>query len=111
MNLELIGERRFIQSIQDQNGVWVLMKENTVYAVRGDTGESVGTWNSLADADEFSNGLEMDDLKGIFVPLKVFVNGWLLKEDLNITEVMASPRHGFPALTYTAQEFINAVKT
>ncbi len=53
----------------------------------------------------------MDDLKGIFVPLKVFVNGWLLKEDLNITEVMASPRHGFPALTYTAQEFINAVKT
>lgn len=111
MNLEFIGERQYLQSVQEQDGVWVLMKESTAYAVSGDQGKSVGTWNSLEDADEFSIGLEMDGLTGIFVPLDVFVNRWLLKENLNITEIMASPRHGFPALTYTAQEFINAVKT
>jgi hypothetical protein len=111
MNQELIGERKYIQSVQDQDGVWVLMKANTAYAVVGDGGNSVGTWNSLEDADDFAIGLKMDGLKGIFVPLNVFVKGWLLKEELNITEIMASPRHGFPALTYTAQEFINAVKT
>jgi hypothetical protein len=111
MNPELIGERKYTQSVKSLNGVWVLMQKNTIYAVESESGKGIGTWTSRDDAMKFSKQLKMTELSAVFVPLDMFLAGWLTSADMNITEIMAAPRYGFPALTYSSEEFVNAFKT
>jgi hypothetical protein len=111
MNPELIGERQYVQSLLRLAGVWVLMRGNAVYLQKSERGNCIRTWISKDDAVKFSTKLDEVDLSGIFVPLDVFLSGWLTSKDMNITEIMASPRYGFPALTYSREEFVNAFKT
>lgn len=111
MNLELIGERQYIESALAQQGLWVLMKENTVYSVQSDDGNNLGTWNSQEDAAAFARGIGRGELKPVFVPLDIFTDSWLKSTEMNFTEIMTSPRHDFPALAYTAQELLHAFKT
>lgn len=110
MNIELIGEKKYMHSILNQKGLWVLMKDNSLYTITAEEGNAVATWDSESKAIDFSNKLN-EKMKSMFVPLDLFLNKWLSSTEMNITEILASPKHNIAALTYTTSEFINAAKT
>ena len=87
------------------------MKDNSLYTLSTDGANSLATWGSIEQATRFSRDLEQPELKSIFVPLDLFLNNWLTSSVMRITEILASPKYGQPALTYRAQEFVDAVKT
>ena len=41
MNVEIIGDREFITSVQEQGGVWVLMAGKSLYALPAEGGRAL----------------------------------------------------------------------
>jgi hypothetical protein len=112
MNIEIIGDRDFIRSAQENEGVWVLLAGQALYALPVDGGKALPVWLSAADAESFARNLSSDGLSPVFVPMKAFLGAaWLESASQQIIDVLASPRYGHDALTYTADELRAKLKT
>lgn len=112
MNVELIGDRDFIRSVQEQEGIWVLLVGQALYALPMDGGRALPVWLSAAEAESFAQNLSGNGLSPVFVPMSAFLgDAWLGSSSLQIIDVLASPRYGHEALTYTADELCAKLKT
>ncbi|PHQ15136.1 DUF2750 domain-containing protein [Marinobacter profundi] len=112
MNVEIIGDREFIASIQEQDGVWVLMADQSLYALQAEGGRDLPVWSSAEKAEVFAENLDQSGLSPVFVPMSNFVGAaWLASSSLQIVEVLASPRYGHESLTYIAEELRARLKT
>ena len=112
MTVEIIGDREFITSIQEQDGVWVLMSGQALYALQADGGRALPVWSSAEKAEAFAEKLSQEGLSPVFVPMSNFLGAaWLGSSSLQIVDVLASPRYGQESLTYTAEELRARLKT
>ncbi|WP_309044215.1 DUF2750 domain-containing protein [Marinobacter sediminicola] len=112
MNVEIIGDREFITSVQERDGVWVLMAGQALYALLAEGGKALPVWSSAEKAEVFAQNLNRGGLSPVFVPLNIFLGGaWLGSSRLQIVDVLASPRYGQESLTYAAEELGARLKT
>ena len=112
MTVEIIGDREFITSIQEQDGVWVLMAGQSLYALQAEGGRDLPVWSSAEKAVVFAENLDQSGLSPVFVPMRNFVGAaWLGSSSPQFVEVLASPRYGHESLTYTADELRARLKT
>lgn len=112
MNVEIIGDRKFITSVQEQDGVWVLMADQSLYALPAEGGKALPVWLSSGRAEVFAENLNQRGLSSVFVPVSNFLGAaWLGSSSLQIVDVLASPRYGQDSLTYTADELRARLKT
>ena len=112
MNVEIIGDREFITSVQEQDGVWVLMAGQSLYALPAEAGRALPVWSSAEKAEVFSEQLKKGGLSPVFVPMSNFVGtSWLSSSSLQIVDALASPGYGQESLTYTAEELRARLKT
>lgn len=112
MNVEIIGDREFITSVQEQDGVWVLMAGQSLYALPAEGGRALAVWSSAEKAEVFADKLKKSGFSPMFVPMSNFLGAaWLGSLRLQIVEVLASPRYGQESLTYTVDELRARLKT
>jgi hypothetical protein len=112
MNVEILGDREFITSVQGQDGVWVLMAGQALYALPTDGGNALAVWSSAEKAEVFAGQLKKRGFSPVFVPMSNFLGAaWLGSSSLQIVDVLASPRYGQESLTYTAEELRARLKT
>lgn len=112
MNIEIFGDKSFIKSVKNSDGVWVLMAGRTVYAIEAENGNALPVWVTKEQAEKFAEKLPGRSLSPIFVPLSNFTGaGWLESKEMKLVEVLASPVHGCDPLVYTASEFRAIFKT
>ncbi len=111
MNVEIIGDRDFIRSVQEHDGVWVLFFKQEAYMLELEAGRALPVWVSAKSAEIFSTTLKQNNLSPVFVPLdNLLGQGWLKSSKLKIIEVLASPKYGQQALTYTVGELSAKLK-
>ncbi|MGO2478907.1 MAG: hypothetical protein ACTH7Q_11230 [Pseudoalteromonas sp.] len=60
MNVEIIGDREFITSVQEQAGVWVLMAGQALYALPAEGGKALPVWSSAEKAGVFAEKLKKE---------------------------------------------------
>jgi len=112
MNVEILGDREFINSVQEQEGVWVLMAGQSLYALSAEGGSALPVWSSAEKAKVFAEQLKKSGLSPVFVPMSNFVGAaWLGSSSMQIVDVLASPLYGQESLTYTAEELRARLKT
>jgi uncharacterized protein DUF2750 len=112
MNVEIIGDREFITSVQEQGGVWVLMAGQSLYALPAEGGRALPVWSSAKSAEVFAENLNQRGLSPVFLPMSNFLGAAFLgSSSLQIVDVLASPRYGQESLTYTAEELRARLKT
>lgn len=112
MNVEIIGDHEFITSVLEQDGVWVLMAGQSLYALSAEGGRALPVWSSAEKAKVFAGQLKKSGLSPVFVPMSNFVGAaWLGSSSMQIVDVLASPRYGQESLTYTAEELRARLKT
>jgi len=112
MNVEIIGDREFIASVQEQDGVWVLTAGQSLYALQAEGGRGLPVWSSAEKAEVFAENLSQKGLSPVFVPMSNFLGtAWLGSSSLQIVDVLASPRYGQESLTYTAEDLRARLKT
>jgi len=112
MKVEAIGDRDFIRSVQEHDGAWVLLSGQAAYTLAVEGGIALPIWTSLQNAKSFSDNLGSSGFSPVFVPLDYLLGeGWLGSSKLNIIEVLASPKYGQQALTYTVGELCAKFKT
>ena len=112
MNVEIIGDHDFIRSVQEHGGVWLLLAGQALYALPVDGGRALPVWHSAAEAEIFAQNLNGNVFSPVFVPVHTFLGAaWLGSSSLQIIDVLASPRYGHDALTYTADELRAKLKT
>ncbi|PAU78856.1 DUF2750 domain-containing protein [Halomonas salipaludis] len=105
MNVEIIDDREFITSVQEQGGVWVLMAGQSLYALQAEGGWGLPVWSSAEKAEVFAENLNQTGLSPVFVPMSNFLGAaWLGSSSLQIADVLASPCYGQESLIYTAEE-------
>jgi hypothetical protein len=112
MTVELIGDRKFIHTIRGQDGVWVLLTGKEVYALPAECGKALPVWASSDEAEGFARKLNhQNNWSPVFVPLSNFLGtAWLASPAFQITDVLASPKYGHEALTYSAAELYAKLK-
>lgn len=112
MNVEILGDREFIASVQDQGGVWVLMAGQSLYTLPVAGGKALPVWSSAEKAEVFAERSGLKELSPVFVPIGSFLGtAWLSSSSLQIVDVLASPRYGQESLTYTVEELRARLKT
>ena len=114
MNLEVIGDRDFISSVQEQGGIWVLLAGQALYALpaQNESGRALPVWSSAEKAESFAQNLTQSGLSPVFVSMSNFLGAaWLGSSSLQIVHVLASPRYGQESLTYTVDELRARLKT
>jgi len=112
MNVEIIGDRDFIHSVQEQDGVWVLLTGQAVYVLSAEGGRDLPVWTSAEEAENFAQKLSQSGLSPIFIPVSNFLgDAWLGSPSLQIINVLASPRYGHESLAYTVDELRAKLKT
>jgi len=112
MNVEIIGDRDFIYSVQEEDGVWVLFAGQAVYTLPAEPGKALPVWSSAEKAENFAQNLGQSGLSSVFVPLSNFLgSAWLGSPSLQIIDVLASPKYGQESLTYTVDELCAKLKT
>ncbi len=112
MNVEVIGDKEFIHSVQEHDGAWVLFSEQAIYMLEVEGGRALPVWVSFQSAESFSGNLKRSGLSPVFVPLENLLGqGWFSSPALKIVEVLASPKHGQQALTYTVGELSEKLRT
>jgi len=112
MNVEIIGDREFVDSVHEQDGVWVLMAGKSLYALPAEGGRDLPVWSSAEKAEVFAENLNQSGLSPVFIPMDSFLGAvWLDSSDLKIVDVLASPRYGQESLTYTVEELRAKLKT
>jgi hypothetical protein len=105
MSVEVFGDREFIDSVQESDGVWTLLSGGAAYVLSPETGRVLPVWPSQESAALFASSLGRIDLSPVFIPLDKFLGfAWLGSPSMGISDVVASPRFGYEALTYTAEE-------
>jgi hypothetical protein len=105
MSVEVFGDREFIESVQESDGVWALLSGRAAYVLSPDTGRALPVWSSQESAALFASSLGRIDLSPVFIPLDLFLDlAWLGSPCMGISDVVASPRFGHEALTYTTEE-------
>ena len=111
MNVELIGDRDFIRSVQEHGGVWLLLAGQALYALPMEGDRALPVWVSATEAESFAQNLSGNVFSPVFVPVDAFLGAaWLGSSSLQIIDVLASPRYGHEALTYTADELCAKLK-
>jgi hypothetical protein len=112
MNVEILGDREFITSVQEEDGVWVLIAGQSLYALPAEGGRALPVWSSAEKAKVFAEQLKKSGFSPMFVPMNNFLGvAWLGSTRLQIVDVLASPRYGQESLTYTAEELRARLKT
>jgi hypothetical protein len=112
MNVEIIGDRDFIHSAQEQGGVWVLLAGQVIYVLEAEGDRALPVWTSAEKATDFAQRLSQSGFSPVFVPMSNFLGaGWLRSPSLQIVDVLASPRHGQESLTYTVDDLRAKLKT
>src|SRR5690606_15184351 len=112
MNVEIIGDREFITSVQEQDGVWVLMAGQSLYALQAEGGRALPVWSSAEKAEMFAEKLGQKGMSPLFVPMSNFLGAaWLGSSSLQIVDVLASPRYGQESPSYIAEELRARLKT
>ncbi|MBU2873472.1 DUF2750 domain-containing protein [Marinobacter salexigens] len=112
MNVEIFGDRDFIISVQEQDGVWVLMAGQSLYALPAEGGMDLPVWSSAEKAEVFTENLNQRELSPVFVPMSNFLgDAWLGSSTLQIVDVLASPQYGQEPLVYTVDELRARLKT
>ncbi|PAV25289.1 hypothetical protein CF392_11845, partial [Tamilnaduibacter salinus] len=112
MNVEVIGDREFITSVQEQDGVWVLMAGQSLYALQAEGGRGLPVWSSAEKAEVFAENLDQNGLSPVFVPMSNFLSAaWLGSSGPQVVDVLASPSYGQESLTYTVEELRARLKT
>ena len=112
MRVEVFGDREFIKSVKELDGVWVLLAGQTAYALPSGSGLALPVWCSAETAEQFSKSLGQLELLPVFVPLSTFLGAaWLGSLSMKITDVLASPRYGQESLTYTVDEIRGKFRT
>lgn len=109
--MELIGDKKYVNSVIESNGLWVLMSNGSVYMLKASTGFALPTWTSKDEAAGFCNSAKIDNFKPAFIPLPTFVEAWLESNQLDVVEVLASPKYNFDALSYNKDELVAKFKT
>jgi hypothetical protein len=105
MSVEVFGDREFVESVQELDGVWVLLAGHAAYALPSESGRALPVWSSAEKAELFAQSLGQLMLSPVFVPLGIFLGtAWLGSSSMKITDVLASPKYGQESLTYTADE-------
>lgn len=104
MSIELIGERKFIETASRNDGVWVLMQDRNLFVSTVEAGFHLPVWLDIEAATLFAEAENLVGMKPIFVPLSNFCSNWLVPGDLKIVEVGASPKQGSPTLTFSTDE-------
>ncbi len=112
MNVEVIGDQDFIRSVREHDGVWILLSKQEAYMLESEGGRALPVWVSAKSAETFSAALKQLNVSPVFVPLNNLLGkGWLKSSELKIIEVLASPKYGQQALTYTVGELSEKLKT
>jgi hypothetical protein len=111
MSIELIGERAYSNSIKEAQGAWLLMEKQAIFLLKEDQGNALPTWATKKEADNFSKDIEGSNLKPVFFPLSSLLHGILSKTEYQLVAVLASPRYGEPALTYSKEEYFHEFNT
>ncbi|MGI1678673.1 MAG: hypothetical protein K6L75_08085 [Cellvibrionaceae bacterium] len=109
--VELIGEASYVKSVKEAGGVWILMEENKLYSTKAENGNNLFTWTSQEEAEAFAVKTKHKKLSGVFAPIEIILNSWLISESMQIVEVSACPRQGISTLTYTSEEYLETFKT
>jgi len=109
--LELIGDKKYVSSVIESDGLWVLMSNGSVYMLKASTGFALPTWISKDEAAVFCNSAKIDNFKPAFIPLPTFVEAWLESNQLDVEDVLASPKYNVDALSYNKDELIAKFKT
>lgn len=107
MTVEMIGEKEYLEAISSNQELWVLMRDQQVYLVKSETGNAIATWHRKENAEEFNEQANLEML-AVSIPIHLFKGTWLKSPQYGITEIIASPRYGFPGLTFTKTELLNA---
>ena len=108
MSIEVFGDREFVESVQELDGVWVLFAGKSAYALPSQSGRALPVWSSHEKAEFFAQNLYGLNLAPVFVPLSIFLGAaWLGSSSLNISDVLASPKYGQESLTFTSDEIRN----
>lgn len=105
MNVEIFGDKDFTKSVNNLDGIWVLMAGQTVYTLEAENGNALPVWVSKEYAQKFSENIPGHNLSPVFVPLRNFIStAWLGSEKMKFSEVLASPIYGRDPLAYTVSE-------
>jgi hypothetical protein len=111
MSIELIGEKKFIETASKNDGVWVLMQDRNLFLSRVEAGHHLPVWLDAGEATLFAEAEGLTDLAPIFLPLSVFCTRWLAPSDLDIVEIGVSPKQGSPTLTFSIEELYARFRT
>jgi len=111
MKIEVLGDKKYIDTITSNDGVWVLMSGSSMYMLKAESGNALPTWMSKEEADEFKVKARLTDVSPIFAPLSTFIGVWLKSNQLQISEIVASPNYGADALSYTKEELVEKFTT
>ncbi len=87
------------------------MENRSIYLLNEDKGNVLATWASEADANAFSQKIEGKNLKSVFFPFNSLFYGILNKIEYKVVSVLASPKYGVPAFTYSKEEFLGEFNT
>lgn len=110
MNIEYLGEKVFLEEIEDSRQVWVARSiYKNIYALEIDkTGFSLPVWSNRERVVEFLQNARLVGPKyePHAVPLEVFTQAWLSDKMMAITELQINPDGKTTrVLVFTAEEF------
>ncbi|TLM72995.1 DUF2750 domain-containing protein [Microbulbifer harenosus] len=112
MNVEVFGDRDFIKSVLNSDGIWILMAGKAVFMLEAKNENALPVWVSKDSAQKFLEGLEVQNLSPAFVPLNNFFGAACLgTEGAKFAEVLAAPVHGRVPLVYSVSELRAKLKT
>ena len=106
MAVEPIGEKAYSEAVIRAQGIWLLMEGQSAYVLSDESGQTLVTWSTLDEANEFAAHIESRNLSPVFFPLHSLFAGIIEQPAYNIIAIAASPRFGFPALTYDKNEYV-----
>jgi len=112
MNVEVFGDKDFIDSVYSSDGIWILMSGKAIYMLEAENENALPVWVLKDSAQKFAEGLKDHNLSPVFVPLSNFVGAaWLGAESAKFCEVLAAPIHGRVPLVYSVSELRAKLKT
>ena len=111
MNIEPIGEKRFIDSLRKSQALWVAWHDRSVLVVpASESGNAIYTWSERDKAEAFIPTIIEHDCRPVEVPLRTFCELWLSNEAMNIQEILADPAPELSEfLTFSRSEFLSSL--
>lgn len=103
MNVEMIGEKNYLEEIINNESLWVAMKSNTVYSQNSEEGLILFTWSTSVKAKAYIEQSKMENLNAVEVPLNVVLTSWL-GGSMSISQVSANASVGSKMLVFSSEE-------